>query len=287
LEQGTLIKNNVFGVGFKDGEKISLGCSVKGKVWSYLRGNLNELTEWCQKIGDVLENPAINPNTVLENTLVPVVIDERPDVTPIAIEWNHTMYEYAENRYVIAINGTNYDLSNSELNIIDSPDNEPLRFCFKCEEHIIEFDYILGSRLVDGESESFFQIRKTSIEEPMISYGNTTKSLTDFFEDQTPTIWFSNGGQLFRNNYVVPKERVEGISLDNIIAHDWTGVSINKEAQGVTPYETDSIQYHFIDYIRNDFQLIYDDDGSGEIADIIGINNGDKIIDIHLSRMMH
>ena len=90
LEQGTLIKNNVFGVGFKDGEKISLGCSVKGKVWSYLRGNLNELTEWCQKIGDVLENPAINPNTVLENTLVPVVIDERPDVTPIAIAVSYT-----------------------------------------------------------------------------------------------------------------------------------------------------------------------------------------------------
>jgi len=287
LEQGTLIKNNVFGVGFKDGEKISLGCSVKGKVWSYLRGNLNELTEWCQKIGDVLENPAINPNTVLENTLVPVAIDVRPNVTPIAIEWNHTMFEYAENRYVITINGTNYDLSNSELNIIDSPNNEPLRFCFKCEEHIIEFDYILGSRLVDGEPASFFQIRKTSATDPMISYGNTTKSLKDFFEDQTPTIWFSNGGQLFQNNYVVPKERVEGISLDNIIAHDWTGVSINKEAQGVTPYETDSIQYHFIDFIRNDFQLIYDDDGSGEIADIIGINNGDKTIDIHLFHLKY
>src|SRR5690606_41892039 len=48
------------------------------------------------------------------------------------------------------------------------------------------------------------------------------------------------------------------------------------------PYETDSIQYNFIDKIRDDFQIIYDDDGPGEIADIIGINDLDKIIDIHL-----
>lgn len=282
LEQGTLIKNNVFGVGFKDGEKVSLGCSVKGKVWSYLRGNLNELTQWCQKIGDVLENPNINPNTVLENTLVPITITERPDAMPIAIEWHHEMYEYAENRYVININGNNYDLSNSELNIVDSPNDAPLRFSFQCENYSILYELILSTNIINGEDVASHEIKKVSNENPTITYGNTTESLTDFFQVFTPTIWFANNGQLFQNSYVVPKERVDGISLDNIVSCDWTGVAINKEAQGIQPYETDSIQYHFIDKIRGDFQIIYDDDGSGEIADIIGINDLDKIIDIHL-----
>lgn len=287
LEQGTLIKNNVFGVGFKGGEKVSLGCSVKGKVWSYLRGNLNELTQWCQKIGDVLENPNINPNTVLENTLVPVTITERPDAIPIAIEWHHEIYEYAGNRFVININGNVYDLSNSELNIVDSPNNTPLRFSFKCEDYSIEYELILGTKMVDGEEVAFHEIKKDSIEEPTITYGNTTESLTNFLQILTPTIWFANGGQLFQNSHVVPKERVGGISLDNIISHDWTGVAINKEAQGIHPYETDSIQYHFINKIRDDFQIIYDDDGSGEIADVIGINDGDKKIDIHLFHLKY
>lgn len=282
LEQGTLIKNNVFGVGFKDGEKVSLGCSVKGKVWSYLRGNLNELTQWCQKIGDVLENPNINPNTVLENTLVPITIIERPDAMPIAIEWHHVMYEYAENRYVININGNNYDLSNSELNIVDSPNDAPLRFSFQCENYSILYELILSTNIINGEDVASHEIKKVSNENPTIIYGNTSESLTDFLQILTPTIWFANNGQLFQNSYVLPKERVDGISLDNIVSCDWTGVAINKEAQGIQPYETDSIQYHFIDKIRDDFQIIYDDDGSGEIADIIGINDLDKIIDIHL-----
>jgi len=98
------------------------------------------------------------------------------------------MYEYAENRFVISINGNLYDLSNSELNIIDSANNAPLHFCFKCEGYSIEYVLMLGMREVDGEEVAFHQVNKLSIEEPIISYGNTTRHLTDFLQEFTPTI---------------------------------------------------------------------------------------------------
>jgi hypothetical protein len=44
---------------------------------------------------------------------------------------------------------------------------------------------------------------------------------------------------------------------------------------------------YFIEKIRDDFQIIYDDDGKGEIADIIGINDSDTIIDIHLFHLKY
>ncbi|SKB69900.1 DEAD/DEAH box helicase [Maribacter arcticus] len=287
LEQGTLIKNNVFGVGFKEGEKVSLGCSVKGKVWSYLRGNLNELTQWCRDIGDVLVDPTINPNTVLENTLVPVTITKKPNVVPIAIEWHHEMFKYSENRYVLSVNGSHYNLSNSELNIVDSPGDAPLRFCFKTEDDNIEFELVLGFNMVDGEKVAFYQIKKLSRDNPVISYGNNSENLEDFLQVFTPTFWFVNGGQLFQNSYVVPKERVDGISLDSITTMNWDDVSIKDEAQGIAPYKKESIQYNFIEKIKEDFEIIYDDDGKGEIADVIGINDGDKVIDIHLYHLKY
>lgn len=104
LIQGTLIKNNVFGIGFKDGRSISLGCSVKGKIWSYLRGNLDELTKWFQEIGSIIINPNIDSNTVLENTLIPEIIVSKPMVTPISVEWHQKMFEFAQNRYQMIIN---------------------------------------------------------------------------------------------------------------------------------------------------------------------------------------
>jgi len=287
LEQGTLIKNNFFGVGFKEGEKISLGCSAKGKIWSYLRGNLNELVEWCKIIGDTLEDPNIDPNTVLENTLIPISISERPNVFPTYIDWHPDMYQYAENRYEVTINGKIYDLSNSEINIIDTPQNQPIRFSFNCEDFSIVYEFILGSREVLGKEENYYEVRKLSVEKPIITFGNKMMELTEFFQDLTPTIWFADGSHLFQNKHVKPKEKIDKIPLSSITIDDWEGVSINKEAQGISPYVTESIQYYFIDKIKEDFQIIYDDDGRGEIADIIGINDNDNHIDIHLFHLKY
>ncbi|WP_282118174.1 DEAD/DEAH box helicase [Maribacter aquivivus] len=287
LEQGTFIKNNFFGVGYKDGEKISLGCSAKGKVWSYLRGNLNELTQWCKDVGDVLVDPNINPNTVLENTLIPKTITVKPIVTPIAVVWHHEMFQHSENRYRISINGNYFDLSNSELNIVDSPDGSPLRFIFECEGHTVKYELELGSKMVENEETAFHKVKKLSTESPIIEYSNQRMNLGTFFQEFTPTFWFADGSQLFQNNYVVPKPWVDGISLHSIIPMNWDGVSIEKEAQGIAPYVTDSIQYQFIEKIRDDFEIIYDDDGSGEIADVIGINDGDTVIDIHLYHLKY
>ena len=282
LEQGTLIKNNIFGVGFKDGEKVSLGCSVKGKIWSYLRGNLNELVSWCKEIGNILENPNINPNTVLENTIIPVKIDKCPNTRPIMVDWHPEMYQYAENKYTVMIGGRTYDLSNSELIIIGVPNDETIRFGFICEDYTIEFDLVLGSTEIDGEKQFFHTINKNSAENPIITYGTKSIELKQFFHILTPTIWFADGSQLFQNNFAKPKSQPDKISLGSITPMDWTGVSLNKEAQGIVPYKKDSIQFHFIKKIKDDYDIIYDDDGSGEIADVIGINDFDDHINIHL-----
>jgi hypothetical protein len=53
---------------------------------------------------------------------------------------------------------------------------------------------------------------------------------------------------------------------------DWSTVNIKKEAQGATR-EPDSIQYKVIEDLKatNQYDIIYDDDGSGESADVVGI----------------
>ncbi len=287
LLQWTLIKNNIFWVWFKEWEKVSLGCSVKGKIWSYLRWNLDELVQWCHQIWDILINPNINTNIVLENTLVPVIIDRRPQEVPIAIEWHPEMYEHTENSYVINIEWNRYDLSNSELDIIQTPINQDLRFCFKSEDFNIEFELQLWSRDIDWEIEVFYKIKQLSQKTALISYQGNTSSLEEFFQTYTPTIWFANEAQLFQNSYVKPKNGVDWIPLNNIVSLDWTWVSLNKESQYIYPYEQDSIQYFFINKIKEDFQIIYDDDWKWEIADIIWINTDDKKIDIHLYHLKY
>jgi len=285
LEQGTLIKNNIFGVGYKDGEKVSLGCSVKGKIWSYQRGNLDELTKWCKVIGEIVANDTIDPNVVLQHTLAIEKLKQRPDVMPILIDWNPEMYENAESRYTLNINGSVYDLSNAELNLLNPSVNQSLKFSVDTTEHSVQFEIEIG--VIQATNEAYYKVIQLTNQNCSIQYANNNENLLDYFQHTTPTLWFADGSQLFGNLFVKLKVQPDVISTDSIIADDWTGVKIRNESQDIAPYIRDSIQYYFIEKIRNDFQIIYDDDGRGEIADIVGINDSDTVIDIHLYHLKY
>lgn len=287
LEQGTLIKNNIFGVGYKEGEKVSLGCSVKGKIWSYQRGNLDELTKWCRDIGEIVSDNSIDPNVVLQHTLAIEKLQQRPNVMPIMIDWNPEMYENIENKYSLLINGVKIDFAFVELNLMNpSVDiNHSLKFAIETENESVQFEIEIG--LSQATNEPYYKVNQLTNQNCTIQYGNKSESLVSFFQDTTPTIWFADGSQLFGNLYVKLKVQPDVISDELIIADNWTGVDIRKESQDIAPYIQDSIQYYFIEKIKEDFQIIYDDDGKGEIADIIGINDSNTLIDIHLFHLKY
>lgn len=286
LEQGTLIKNNIFGVGFKMGQKISLGCSVKGKIWSYQRGNLDELTRWCQMVGDIVEDETINPNIVLQQTLKIESISQRPNVMPIFIDWPPKIYEHAEDRFQIVINGLLSDISSSEINLYNPNLEETILFSLDTDNNSVLFEYELGKNYATDEK--YYSVNQVTDVDCYIQTRNGVPvSLGEFFSNNSPTIWFADGSQLFQNSYVKLRTEPDSIPLDNIYTDNWTGVSLEKESQKIAPYVQDSIQYYFINKIINDFQIIYDDDGRGEIADIIGINNFDDKIDIHLYHLKY
>lgn len=287
LEQGTLIKNNIFGVGYKDGEKVSLGCSVKGKIWSYLRGNLNELSQWCRVVGDIVENPAIDPNTVLEHTLQVRKVSARPPQKVIAVDWHPEMYQFSESRYEIYLNGIRYYLWEIDLEIDDDQNNPNLIFSLITHQFEVQFELALSEVIIDGKPEPTFMVNKLGQTDARIEFGSTNQPLEEFFQKYTPIFWFADNAQLLQNQYIKPREQAPLFPLDHIISQTWHGVAMNKESQGVTPYAQDSIQYFFIQQILNDFQIVYDGDGKGEIADIIAINDSNHQIDVHLFHLKY
>ena len=80
----------------------------------------------------------------------------------------------------------------------------------------------------------------------------------------------------------IPKVR-PSINEENIIVWDWENTDINKESQGLSK-ETDSIQFRVIDTLkkRDKYDIIFDDDGPGEIADVVCISTNSSEIAIDL-----
>jgi hypothetical protein len=277
------IKNNIFGVGFQDGKKVSLGCSQKGRIWSYSRGNIRELTIWCKQIGSKLIDQDIDTDTVLEGTLYPESISQRPQVVPIAIDWSHELYENVEDYFEFRTASKVYDLSSCELCLTNPTEHGPLQFSFHSDDLDIIFQLDLSER-TDGEDLiAEFQIRKISEGLVTVVRGSSNTNIESFLNEYVPVIWFADGSYLNGNYYVKLREEILAFPKEKISVLSWEGVDLKKESQHVDPKIVDSIQYNFISQLQaEDFDIIYDDDYSGEISDLIAIKNNPDSIDVHL-----
>lgn len=282
FESGRLIKNNIFGNGRINGDKASIGCSKKGRVWSFMRGNLLQFCNWCETVGDKIEDESIDPNVILRNTLKVEIIKERPKAIPIRIDWSDSIYRALESRVVL--NGRPF--WEVELELMDYLEtSDDIRFRIQVND--VSSTYSIKYETEEKEGKPICVCKVYHLDGPVMPLsigGKPYLDITEFFNEygNVPAIGFADGTSLFGTSLVHNPSTIIPFSKDRLKPFDWAGVDIRKESQGDYPYIKDSIQYKFSNYLKNIFDIVYDDDGSGEIADLIGINIEKDAYDIHL-----
>ncbi|OCL89411.1 DEAD/DEAH box helicase [Arcobacter porcinus] len=270
----------VFGSGYDDGNKISLGCSYKGRIWSYARGSLNDYVKWCDVIGSKMIDPNIDPNQILKDTLIPKYMDCIPNKHAVSIDWDESYYEYSDNKKNVEIDGSKINVIDLSLSI-DTLQKGKIVFSLTTPDKEISFEQTIAKKVdaTTGETYGKFNFSKISSENIDIQIGNKKCSLVEYFKDNPPMIWFADGSSLQGIKYVELKQLIQAYPAEKLIDWNWNGVDIGKESQGVNPLIIDSIQYVTIKRLKTfDFDIIYDDDGSGEIADIVTIKEKDDVI---------
>lgn len=278
LERKRLVKNNIFGNGYYNGDRISLGCSVKGKVWSFMRGNLLMYSKWVKRIGALIEDNSIDEDEIWKNTLRPSKIIALPDAEPICVDWDSNIYGYTDQRIgVTEVDGTNYAFWNIELNLLRRDDVDTIKFELKTPSAMSEFCIKYGNGIAGNRNYVVEQISGPKF--AFVLGSQTYDDIVKFFnEEYPPTINFADGSQLYGDTLTVSSEGVNLFDKNKLEDIDWDGVKIDKESMHVPPYETDSIQYFIANKIKDEYNILYDDDNSGEIADLIGIKEKEKEI---------
>lgn len=264
-EQKQLTANNLFGNGYRRGERVSVGCSVKGKIWSHTRGNLLEYTKWARMIGKLVENEKIDPNSFINNTLRVQAISELPQIAPIAIDWDPELYrDYPEHGIFLSHNLVDYQLWYATIELALYEIKSTITFNILIEDS--KFTYII--EYSEQDSRPIYRVKQIRGNKLKMRYGTRLyDDICDYFnnDDAAPVIYFADGSCLYANNLVRVNSDIIPFPQEKLIGIDWADTKIENESQHVVPYETDSIQYYFSRYISEKFDLIYDDDGSGEI----------------------
>lgn len=288
-EEKSGISNNVFGVGFEEGEITSIGCSRKGRIWSYSRGTINEYINWCNSISEKLSNKEIDPNKILlENSIKPTRVSNRPNLYPLTVDWHPKVYKETEDSYIFRSGGKDYDLSNSELNIKNPDFNNILEFTFDTEDFKVSFTLEL-SKSGQGEQTQFdYKIAKQRNKVVNVIKGATTNTLEEFLNENPPLIWFADGSYLQGNDFVNFNEEILLYPKERIKAFEWKNVDLSQESERFANIRKTSIQYCFFEHLlTKKYTILFNDDDSGEIADIIAINDFEQIIEVELYHLKY
>lgn len=270
------IKSNLFGTGFEDGHRTSIGCSYKGRIWSRQTTNLREFTRWCRSIGNKLLDESLDPEQVLRGTLQPRLVSARPAGMPIAAEWPEAFYTESETAVQFQLGTESFYLHEVDIEIEDPSEEGPLRIAIACDRHRAVFELELsGSR-----EEVDFQFKQRSVGDAKVTHSGHEMALAELLTATPPAIWFADGSSLRGNELVELRHLPPPFPQSRVEVWNWTGVDIRRESQGPTR-KSDTIQFRVIEELKaRDFKVIFDDDGSGEAADVVGIRETESSVDV-------
>lgn len=285
-------KTNLFGRGYEDGERTSIGCSRKGRMWSYrVAEDIQEWTQWCEHVGSKLLDDTISVEDILESAISVEVVDKRPDGVPLTIEWPSDLFLRSEERTLFKIDGEEATFLTVDLNLRHHDEDKPLQFTVSTESSSVNYEI----RFSDEKVQYVPLNNRTA----SLQIGRSEHELSDWFNDHPPTIRFANTSWLRYNEYFkIPEGRRPSYDREDIEKWNWdgSGVDITQESQykrvkqnGVSKLvkRSDSIQRHVIDKLLNAsgddrYDVVMDDDDKGEAADIVALRLSNRELYIHL-----
>jgi superfamily II DNA or RNA helicase len=270
-------KTNLFGRGYEDGERVSIGCSLKGRVWSYKAAeSIPEWVAWCKGIGTKLLDESITEEQVLEGVLRPEPLTSRPALVPLALDWNARTYMRSESSLYVRVCDSAVPFHEAELRVVDHSKEGDIRFAAITPAGAVEY-----RASFDAGAVAFVPVAE---EATVVTARGITTALSALFKKEPPTILFEQDTFVEDNLlFVVHGDAVGPYDREAITDWDWTGVDLSKESQGLQK-RPDSIQRRVLDQVisGSSWEFVFDDDASGESADIVALQRDGKLLRVGL-----
>lgn len=264
------VKSVLSGSGFENGERVTVGASRKGRIWSHRRERVDELIAWCRGIGAKLRDPNNDPAQILQGTLEAQIVDDRPAVMPIAADWPEEIYQATESQWMFVIDGTSCSLADVDIELATQTLAGPVRFAIVSDTARAEFELQFFQ---DGNNPNYRFVLRGQGSAHIRRGGSGARAYpcTDWFYDNPPVIWFANGASLEGNTLFALRHQQPPYDRTKFRVWDWTGTDITAESQG--PLKTaNTIQARVIrELMGQTFDVIFDDDNPGEAADVVAI----------------
>lgn len=264
--------NNIACLGYEDGERVIWGCTQKrGKVWQQTSGSISEWLEWCSKAWNKVDNYDGSESNVTRDFLRPIPLSNPYDSHPIAAMWGEQIQSDLSGRQLIVFEDEEVPICLCEIQVVEDTDSDSLKIKI-CSEH----EETLYQLNISSEKSKGYEYLKLSGPDIFFKKGNSDRIPLEEFVIKDPFFIRYADGTFSYNCYHVPmKLGASEFPRDRVESWNWDNIPLNQESMGKEEKQ-DTIQYRTFQNITNDYDVIFNDDGKGEAADLVALKGTDS-----------
>lgn len=276
IESAKSYLSNLAGLGYDNGEKVIWGCSQKkGKIWSVNSGSISDWMSWVKTAWDKVTNGDADEANITRDFLRPTKLSSPHTEYAIAVQWGEHIQAEPEDRVMIVFGEEEVHLYLVDLKIVSQGTGLPYQIAVSNDEHESVYEFTIGDDLPGGYSYTLVSGEPVSVKR-----GNgDAKPINEHLIIDPWIIQYANGSYSCNSFLIEIPETIGEFTAELIDCWDWSGVDIKKESMGKNRI-TATVQWRAFEQIKDDYDVVVNDDGSGEVADLVGL----KVVDdqIHL-----
>jgi len=263
-------RGHCFGKAIEDGSEVTIGVSTASKVWSNTYDRIPELLDWCNHLAQKIASRRVPITGSRLDLLSPGEELLQVPAGVIAMTWASDVYHDPPPVLYHRDDGTitQSNLLDFDLEILDSRDGA-VTFAIKNVE--VEWR---GEFSLTGIN--LFQPASDGEPDLTVHRGNDEISIEDYLNEETPSFYTANLSAIEGQSIFPVPQELEPFGNDSFETVDWAGAGVDIRKEKPSNQGQKSIFEWIQDRLTaSAAAVVFCDDGSGEMADFIAIENTD------------
>lgn len=256
--------------GRRGGVDVTVGLSSASKVWSNSYLQIPYLLQWCRMIALKLSEEKIaTTNTNWDGLPMPTRISSLPPKQAIGVDWDANVYLNPP-QMLIAIADSIEQVSLLDADIKVDRVQEPNSILFRVIYGELEWPF----KFTLEPAPTIAALGWAELDGPTVEWEEDQMSLPGFLRLSLPTFYFSDFSTLMGRNYLPEPSGAVFFDPSRIETIDWPALKVDIQAERYNPKAgKTSVHSYLIDKLRGEpHRVVVYDDGSGEVADFISID---------------
>lgn len=271
IEKAESALNNLACLGYEDGERVLWGGTARrGKIWQVKSGTIADWIEWTGATWKKVSSKEVHESNITRDFLRPTKITRPHGSVPLSLQWGELAQMRFNDRQFVSFDGTEVPVLAIDLQFGEYVPDGPIVMRLVSDTAASEYRLTIDGGLPGGYRHEHVSGAKLTFrygaEQPI--------PMEEYLQKDPFIVRYADGTYSYNCYHIQSKLDAGTYDKGRLEAWDWTGIPLNKESMHRSG-DKDTIQYRTFEQLEADYDLIFNDDGCGEAADLVCLKDVD------------